>query len=68
MQRHATDTVSPGPWWGKKEQTASVYVPLMTGTEVSYNSGIPAYEDNPASSVQVDGNGDMSPAQAGCKP
>ena len=29
----------------------SLYVPLMTGTEVSHNSGIPVSEDNPASGV-----------------
>ena len=45
-----------------------MYVPLMIGTEVSYNSRIPTSKDNPASSVQVDGSGNMSPAQAGCKP
>ena len=44
----------------KGEQTASAYVPLMTGTEVSPNCGIPASEDNLASSVQADGNGNMS--------
>ena len=45
-----------------------MYVPLMAGTKVSYNSGIPAFEDNPASIVEVDGNGNMSPALAGYKP
>ena len=39
-----------------------VYVPLMTGTEVFHNSRIPTSKDNPASSVQDDGNGNMSPA------
>ena len=38
----------------------SMYVPLMTGTEVSHNFGIPTSEDNPASCVQVDGNGNMA--------
>ena len=37
-----------------------VYVPLITGTEVSHNSGIPASKDNPASSVQANGSGNMS--------
>ena len=46
----------------------SVYVPLMTGTEASHNSGIPASEDNLSSNVQVDGNGTMAPALAGYKP
>ena len=68
MQRPATNTVSPSPRWGKGEQTVSVDVPLMTGTEVSHNSGIPTSEDNPASGVQADGNGNMAPALAGCKP
>ena len=45
-----------------------VYVPLMTGTEVSHNSGIPISEDNPASSVQADGNGNMSPALSSLEP
>ena len=68
MQRPAIDTVSLSPWWGTGEQTASVYIPLMIGTEVSYNFGILASEDNHASSAQDDGNGDMSPALAGSKP
>ena len=38
----------------------SVYVLLMTGIEVSHNSGIPASKDNLVSSVQADGNGNMS--------
>ena len=45
-----------------------VYVPQMTGTEVSHNSRIPASEDNLASSVQADGNKSMSLTLAGCKP
>ena len=68
MQPLATDTVSPGPWRGQEEQTASVYIPLMAGTEVSYNSRILALEDSPASSVQADGNGNMALTLAGCKP
>ena len=68
MQYPAIDTVSPGPWWGKEDQTSLVYVPLMTRTEVSHNFGIPASEDNPSSSVQADDNGNMAPALASCKP
>ena len=68
MQRPTTNTISPGPLCDKEEQIAFVYIPLMTKTEVSHNSGIPASEDNPASSVQADGSGNKSPAQAGCKP
>ena len=45
----------------------SVYVLLMTGTEVSHNSGILASEDNLALSVQVDGNGNMALALASYK-
>ena len=45
-----------------------MHVPLMTGTEVSHNFGIPSFEDNSASGVQVDGNGNMVPALAGCEP
>ena len=68
MQRLATDTVSPGPWWDKEEQIVSVHVPLMIGTEVSHNFGILSSKDNPASSVQVDDNGNMAPTLAGYKP
>ena len=68
MQCPTTDTVSPDPWWDKEEQTVSVHVPLMTGTKVSHNFGIPASEDDPPSSVQADGNGNMAPTLVGCKP
>ena len=37
----------------------SVHGPLMTGTKVSYNPGIPASEGNPVSSVQTGGTGNM---------
>ena len=68
MQCSAIDTVSPGSWWGKEEYIVSVYVPLMIGIEVSHNSRIPTSEDNSASGVQADGNGNMAPALVGCKP
>ena len=45
-----------------------MYVPQMSGTKVSHNSKIPASKDNPASGVQVDGNGNMALALASCKP
>ena len=45
MQCPGTNTSSPDPWWGREEQTESVHVPLMIGTGVSHNSGIPAAED-----------------------
>ena len=67
MQHLATNTFSPSPWWGKEEQTAFVYIPLMIGTEVSHNYGIPTSVDTPASSVQANGNGNMSPTLASCK-
>ena len=40
----------------------SVRVPLMTGTEVSHKSGVPASEGNPVSSVPAYGNDNMSSA------
>ena len=64
----STDTPGIGvshPWWGREEQPESVNVPLMTGTGVSYNSGIPASEGNPVSSVQTGGNRNMSSTLAG---
>ena len=65
MQHPMADVGSPGPWWGKEEQTESANVPQMTRNRVSHNSGIPAYEDNLVSSVQAGGNGNMSSALAG---
>ena len=60
MQHLETGTCSLSPYWGKEEHTMSVHVPLMTGTEVSHNSGIPAFEGDPASCVQADGSSNMS--------
>ena len=60
MPHSEADTGSSGPHWGKKEHTASVCIPLMTGTEMSYSPGIPASKGNPVSYVQADGNGNMS--------
>ena len=51
MQHPGTDTGSPSPWWGRKEQNESMDVPLMTGTGVSHNSGIPGFKGNPISCV-----------------
>ena len=65
MQYPTTSTGSPGPWWGREEQTKSVNIPLMTGTEVSHNSGIPASEGNLVSCVQASGNRNMSSALVG---
>ena len=57
MPHSEADTGSSSPHWGKKEHTVFVRVPLMTKTDVSRSPGIPASEGNPASYVQVDGNG-----------
>ena len=65
MPHSGTDTGSSGPCWGKKEHTASVHVPLMTGTMPSKNPGILASKGNPASYVQADGNGNMSSVLTG---
>ena len=65
MQHLETDNSPSGPHWGEKEQTMSAPVPLMTGTTLSHNSGIPTSVDNPVSCAQADGNGSMSSAQSG---
>ena len=44
MQHPGTDIVFHGPWWGRVEQTMFVNVSLMTGTVVSHNFEILAYE------------------------
>ena len=62
MQHLETDTGSSSSYWGKEEHTASVHVPLMTGTEVSHSPGIPALTSNFVSYVQADGNENMSSA------
>ena len=64
MQHPGTDTGSLGPCWGKEKQIVSVHVLLMIGTKVSYNSRIPTFVGNLVSSVQADGNGNMSPIMA----
>ena len=51
MQCPRTDIGSPGPWWGREEQTESANVPLMIGIGVSHNFGILASEENPVSCV-----------------
>ena len=64
MKRPGAYTNSPGPWWGKEEQTEFVHVPLVIGIGVSHNSGILASEENLVSCVQASGNGNMSSALA----
>ena len=49
MPYSGTDTSSSSPCWGKKEQTVSEYVSLMTGTVVSHNSRTFASVGNPVS-------------------
>ena len=45
---------------GEKEQTVFAPIPLMTGTTLSHNSGIPTSVDNPVSCAQADDNDNMS--------
>ena len=59
MQHPGTDIGFSGPHRGEKEHTASVHVPLMTGTEASHGPEIPTSEGNLASYVQAVGNGNM---------
>ena len=59
MQHPGTDTGSSGPYWGEKEHTAFVHVPLMIGTEASHGPEIPVSEGNFASYVHADGNNKM---------
>ena len=68
MEYPRTDTGSPGPCWGKEEQNASVYVPLMTGTMVSHSFGIPTSEGNLVFSVQAGGTENILSALAGWEP
>ena len=65
MQHPETDTGSPGPYWDKENATVFVHVPLMIGTTVSHNLGIPAFEGNSVSCVHADGNRNMSSALSG---
>ena len=46
----------------------SVHVPLMIGTEVSHNLGIPTFVGNPVSCVQDGGSDSMSSAPSGYMP
>ena len=65
MQHPRTGTSSPGPRWGREEQTESVNVLLMTCTRVSHNFGILASEGNPVSCVQAGGNRNLFSVLAG---
>ena len=46
----------------------SAPVPLITGTVLSYNSGILSSEGNPVSHVRADGNENMSAVLTDWKP
>ena len=60
MPYFETDTRSFSPCWGKKEQTVSKCVLLMTGTVVCHNSRTSASVGNLVSCAKADGNGNMS--------
>ena len=65
MQHPRADTGSSSLHRGKKEHTASVRVPPMTGTDVSRSPGIPASMGNLVSDVRAIGNGHMSSVLTG---
>ena len=65
MPHPEADTCSSGPYWGEKEHTTFVHIPLMTRTKVSHSPGIPASTGNLVLYVQADGNGNMSSALTG---
>ena len=65
MKHPEIDTSLLGPHLGEKEQTMSAHVPLMIGTVMSHNFGIPAPVDNSISCAQDDGNGSMSSTPSG---
>ena len=63
-----TDTGPSYPHWGEKEQTMSVFVPLMTWIALSQNPWILTPKGNAASHVRDDGNGNMSSVLTDWKP
>ena len=65
MQHLGTNIDSPGPCWGKEEQTAFMHVPLIIGTVMSHNYEIPTSMDNLVSCAQAYANGSMSSASSG---
>ena len=60
VQHLGANTGSSSLHWGKKEHTASVHVPPITGIKVSCGLGIPASMGNLVSDVRAVGNGNMS--------
>ena len=65
MQHLEIGTGSPSTWWGRKEHTEFVNVPLMIGIRVSHNFGILASKGNPVSCVQAGGNSNRFSTLAG---
>ena len=65
MPHPGTDIGFPSLFWGKERQIVSVHAPLMIGTEVSHNPGIPAFVGTPVSCVQAGGSDSMSSALSG---
>ena len=70
MQYPETSTGPLGPHWSEKEQIVFTLVPLMSGTKVSHNHGIPASAGNLnlVSYIRADGNGNMSSVLTNWKP
>ena len=68
MQHLETNTDSPGPYRDKENPTVSMHVPLMIGTIVSHNLGIPTSRGNFVSCVQVYGSKNMSSDLANQEP
>ena len=58
-----TNTCSPGPCWGKEEQTEFAHVQLMIETVVSPDPETPISADSSALCVLVDSSGNMSSTQ-----
>ena len=65
MSYRGTDTGSLSSCWGKERQTVSVHVPLMIGTEVSYNPRILVSMGKLVSCVQAGGSDSMSSTPSG---
>ena len=65
MHHLETNTSLSGPYWGEKEQTMSVPLPLMTGIALSQYPEILSSEGNPASYLQANGKNNISFVLAG---
>ena len=64
MQHLETDISPSGLHWGENEQTVSIPIPLMTGTNVSHIPRILASIGNLVSHVRADGSNNMSFVQS----